>query len=240
MKKTLIALLAASSMAMAVDLADADYSQAGNTGYDTWGNNFTVAITLDAEELSTLLEKGQAPAWGTDIVSYNARGTQTGVTVNGGSSGGKINTSGLFARWGGTTNWNSVQWQGSDNNLSDLNGDAEGTGWDNVASAGLVYSFGTTSGTAVAFTLIDTEGNAIIDSYVTAGGLKTSTAVAAALTFGDSVASSYYFNEYKGGNEADMKALAKLAAVAAPIPEPTTATLSLLALAGLAARRRRR
>ncbi len=243
MKKTLIALLAASSMAMAVDLADANYSQAGNTGYDTWGNNFTVAITLDAEELSTLLEKGQAPAWGTDIVSYICNGTLTGVTVNGGSSNNKINTSGLYARWGtGPTNaaWNSVQWQGSDNNLSDLNGDAEGTGWGNVASAGLVYSFGATSGTAVAFTLIDTEGNTIINSYVVAGGLKSGSAVADALTFGDSVASSYYFDSYMGGNEADMKALANAAATAAPIPEPTTATLSLLALAGLAARRRRR
>lgn len=239
MKKTLIALLAVSSMAMAASLDDADIKQAGNTGYDTWGNNFTVAITLDAEELSTLLEKGQTPAWGTDIVTYICNGTKTGVTVNGGSSDNKINTSGLYARWGNTTNWNSLQWQGS-NNLSDLNGDAAGTGWVNIASAGLVYSFGATSGTAVAFTLIDTEGNAIVDSYVVASGLKSSAAVAAALTFGDSVASSYYFDSYMGGNEADMKALANAAATAAPIPEPTTATLSLLALAGLAARRRRR
>lgn len=241
MKKTLIALLAASSMAMAVDLADAYYSQAGNTGYDTFDNNFTVAITLDAEELSTLLEKGQPLAeWGTDIVSYICNGTKTGVTVNGGSSESKINTSGLYARWGTNTAWNSVQWQGSDKNLSDLNGNAEGTGWDNVAAAGLVYSFGATSGTAVAFTLIDTEGNAIIDSYVVADTLKSGSAGKDALTFDDSVVSSYYFREYMGGNETNMKALAKLAAVAAPIPEPTAATLSLLALAGLAARRRRR
>lgn len=239
MKKTLIALLAASSMAMAVGLADADIKQAGNTGYNTWGNNFTIAITLDAEELSTLLEKDQAPAWGTDIVSYNAAGTLTGVTVNGGSSNNKINTSGLYARWGTNTAWNSVTWNGS-TNLSDLNGDAEGTGWKNIASAGLVYSFSAGSGTAVAFTLIDTEGNAIVDSFVVADNLKAGSAGIAALTFDDSVASSYYFDSYMGGNEADMKALANAAATAAPLPEPTTATLSLLALAGLAARRRRR
>ncbi len=241
MKKTLIALLAASSMAMAVDLAEADFSKAGNTGYDTLGKYFTVAITLDAEELSTLLERNQTTAWGTDIVSYICNGTKTGVTVNGSSFNGttKINTSGLFARWGNTTNWNSLQWQGSEN-LSDLNGDADGTGWNNIASAGLVYSFSADSGTAVAFTLIDTEGTIIIDSYVTAGGLKSGSAGAAALTFGDSVASSYYFNEYMGGSETNMKALANAVATAAPVPEPTTATLSLLALAGLAARRRRR
>ena len=239
MKKTLITLLAAASCAMGVTLEDADFVMGGNTGYDTLGNNFTVALSLDVTELQTLLEKGQTPAWGTDIVSYVCNGTQTGVTVNGGSNGSSINTSGLYARWGTTINWNSVTWQGADN-LSDLNGDAEGTGWDNIASAGLVYSFGATSGTSVAFTLIDTNGNAVIDSYVTAGGLKSSSAVAAALSFGDAVSSSYYFNEYMGGSEANMKALSNAAAVAAPIPEPATATLSLLALAGLAARRRRK
>ena len=239
MKKTLITLLAAASCAMGVTLEDADFVMGGNTGYDTLGNNFTVALTLDVTELQTLLEKGQTPAWGTDIVSYVCNGTQTGVTVNGGSNGSSINTSGLYARWGTTTNWNSVTWQGADN-LSDLNGDAEGTDWDNIASAGLVYSFSATSGTSVAFTLIDTNGNAVIDSYVTAGGLKSSSAVAAALSFGDAVSSSYYFNEYMGGSEANMKALSNAAAVAAPIPEPATATLSLLALAGLAARRRRK
>lgn len=226
---------------MGITLEDATFARAGNTGYNTWGNNFTIAITLDAEELSTLLEKGQPLAeWGTDIVSYICNGTKTGVTVNGGSSDSKINTSGLYARWGTNAAWNSVQWQGSDKNLSDLNGDAAGTGWDNVDFAGLVYSFSATSGTAVAFTLIDTEGNTIIDSYVVAGGLKSDKSVADALTFDDSVVSSYYFDTYMGGTEADMKALANAAATAAPVPEPTTATLSLLALAGLAARRRRR
>ncbi len=239
MKKTLIALMAASSMAMATTLEDANFTKVGNTGYNTQSNNFTVALTLDVAKLRTLLEKGQAFAWGTDIVNYNCNGTATGVTVNGGSDAGKINTSGLYARWGDNTAWSSVQWQGS-TNLSDLNGDAEGTGWDDVASAGLVYSFGATSGTTVAFTLIGHDGSAIVDSYVTATGLKSQNAGAAALTFHDSVAGSYYFNGYKGGDEATMKALANSVATTAPVPEPTTATLSLLALAGLAARRRRK
>ena len=231
--------MATSSMAMAVSLEDADITMAGNTGYNTQGNNFTVALTLDVTELQILLEKGQTPAWGTDIIKYVCNGTATGVTVNGGSSSNKINTSGLFARWGDTTNWNSVQWQGS-TNLSDLNGDAAGTGWDNVASAGLVYSFGATSGTAVSFTLIDKDGNTLVNSYVAASGLKSASAGKAALTFDDSVLTSYYFNEYMGGNEANMQALSATVATTAPIPEPTTATLSLLALAGLAARRRRK
>ncbi len=244
MKKyiTIAALLAAgSAFANAVSLEDADFAKGSNTGYDTLGNNFTVALTLDVTELRTLLEMGQAPAWGTDIVCYIANGTKTGVTVNGGSQNNQIKTSGLFARWGNTTNWNSVQWQGS-TNLSDLNGDAEGTGWDFVASAGLVYSFGATSGTAVSFTLLGNDGSTIVDSYVTAGGLKSGSAVADALTFDDSVATSYYFNEYMGGSEANMKALSSAAATAAPLPEPSAfgllAGLGALALVGTRRRRR--
>ena len=240
MKKTLIALMAASSMAMAVSIEEAAISTKGNTGYDTLSGNFTVALTLDVAELRTLLEKGQAPAWGTDIVNYSCNGTATGVTVNGGSSNGTINTSGLYARWGNGTAWNNVQWQGNSTNLSDLNGDAEGTGWDDVAAAGLVYSFGATSGTAVAFTLIGNDGSAIVDSYAVASTLKSGSAGASALSFDDSVLSSYYYNSYMGGNETSLKALASTVATTAPIPEPTTATLSLLALAGLAARRRRK
>ena len=65
MKKTLIALMATSSMAMAtVSLEDADITMAGNTGYNTQSNNFTVALTLDVTELQTLLEKGQTPCLG--------------------------------------------------------------------------------------------------------------------------------------------------------------------------------
>ena len=235
MKKTLIALLAVSSVAMATSL-DKAAIKLGNKGYDTQSGDFTVALKLDVEELEKLLEQGQTPAWGTDIVSYLCNGTWTGVTVNGSSKNDAITASGLYARWGYGTHWNDVQWQGN-TNLADLNGDAEGTGWDAVASAGLVYSFGKASGTAVAFTLIGNDGSVLVDSYVFAEDLKSSSAGAAALTFGDSVAASYYFDGYKGGSETDMKALA---GAVASIPEPTTATLSLLALAGLAARRRRK
>lgn len=250
MKKyiTIAALLAAgSAFANAVSLEEATISMGGNTGYNTQGNNFTVALTLDVTELRTLLEKGQTPAWGTDIINYTCNSTATGVTVNGGSSNNAINNSGLYARWGNDTAWNpqgqaDVLWQGN-TNLADLNGNTtEGTGWDSVAKAGLVYSFGATSGTAVSFTLLDNDENIIVNSYVLAGGLKSQNAGAAALTFDDSVATSYYFDSYMGSNETDMKALSKLAATTAPIPEPSAfgllAGLGALALVGTRRRRK--
>ena len=246
MKKyiTIAALLAAgSALANAVTLDGAAFSTAGNAGYNTLGNNFTVALTLDVAELRMLLERNQTAAWGTNIINYVCNGTNTGVTVNGAVyvNTDKINNSGLYARWGETTNWNSVQWQGNFN-LSDLNGDVAGTGWGSVSFAGLVYSFSATNGTTVAFTLLDASGNAIVDSYVTAGTLKSASAGVAALTFDDSVATSYYFNSYMGGNADNMKALSNLAATTAPIPEPSTfgllAGLGALALVGTRRRRK--
>ncbi len=241
MKKSLITLMALSCVAMGdttLTLDDAAKAVAGNTGYNTEGGKFTVALTLDVDALRTLLEKGQTKSWGTNIINYVANGTDTGVTLNGGSdSQNKITSSGLYARWGTDTAWNptggsDIRWDGG-TDLATL-------GWDSIEYAGLVYSFDKNggTGTTVAFTLINNEGTAIVDSYVKASGLTSSNAGVAALTFDSSVLSSYYFNELKG--EADMKALAGLAAKAAPLPEPTTATLSLLALAGLAARRRRK
>ncbi len=242
--------MAGISFGAAPDLATANITTNGTTNsYWTLDGDFTVALTLDVTELKKVLEKGQTPTWGTNLVSYNANGTLTGVCTNGGSSNNQINTSGLFARWGGTTNWNSVQWQGNVN-LSDLNGDAEGTGWDSVASAGLVYSFGSTAGTAVSFVMYDANGSALVESYVLASGLKSGSATNQVLTLhSDIVAASYFFDERVGLDETNYKSLAAAAAGAAVpateswtriIPEPTTATLSLLALCGLAARRRRR
>ena len=231
MKKTIIALLALGTCAMGVTLEDADRLGYGGSTFTTTDGNFTVALTLDVTELRSILEQGQNVSWGTDIVCYDVNGTKTGVTVNGGSASGKINTSGLYARWGTNTNWNSTCWTGST--------DLASIAWDTVADAGLVYSFDGNSGTTVAFTLLDAEGTAIVDTYATAGGLKSNQAGASSISFDDSVIGVYYFNG--GVSEADAKSLAKSAAVmTGTVPEPTTATLSLLALAGLAARRRRK
>ena len=246
MKKyiTLAALLAAgTTFANAISLDDANKTVGGNIGYNTDGGNFTVALTLDVEALRSALELGQQKSWGTNLVNYVANGTNTGVVFNGSSDSNSIITSsGLYARWGNDTAWNpanesDVRWDGG-TNLADLNGNAEGTGWDSVAYAGLVYSFGSGSGTAVAFTLLNAEKEAIVDSYVVAGGLKAGSAGAAALTFDDSVATSYYFNSYMGGNEGDMKCLSKLAAVPEPSAFGMLAGLGALAL--VASRRRRK
>lgn len=246
MKKyiTLAALLAAgTACAGAVTLEDADITMGKNTGYNSQSGVFTVALTLDVDVLRTYLEAGQPIAnWGTDIVNYVCNGTQTGVTINGSSNASKITASGLYARWGTDTVWNpsgspDVRWDGG-TNLATLN-------WNEIDYAGLVYVFDKLSGTSVAFQLLKVddetgEKTAVVDSYVTAGGLKSGSAGVAALTFGDMVASSYYFNQ--GYGKDDVKSLLSEVTTAAPIPEPSSFGLlaGLGALALVAARRRRK
>ena len=75
------------------------------------------------------------------------------------------------------------------------------------------------------------------DSYGSDTGLRTNSALNS-IVFSNAVTSAYLYNSRITKSEAETitQALGK----SSVIPEPTTATLSLLALAGLAARRRRK
>ncbi len=239
MKKTIIAFVALSGVSMGITLDDLTYT-AGNAATTTEDGTFSYVLTLDVEDLRGLLEKGQPQAWGTKVVEYSAGGTATGIVVNGSANSNQIITaSSLYAKWGGNNAWGNFMSTGSDTSidLADLNGDAEGTGWDDVVGAAITYTFDSSNGTKGALTLIGLNDTVIINHITTLSGLKTSSATGAAISFGDMVTGYYYSNNVL--SEAESKEVSKLAAIAS-IPEPTTATLSLLALAGLAARRRRR
>ncbi len=261
MKKTLITLMALASCAMgAVNLESSDFTYTlGNSATTTDDGTFSYVLTIDAEALRKVLEKGQSPTWGTEIITYNCNGTITGIVTNGGSNNNKINTSSLFAKWGANNAWgNFMHYEDQKTvtdpetgqtttvpaktyNLSDLNGDIEGTGWDDVAGAGIVYTFDKDRGSKAALTLCNENGETIFSYVHTMSGLRSSHADAAAVEFGDMV-TSYYYNNATVLSEADAKEASRLAAVLSMsvVPEPATATLSLLALAGLAARRRRK
>ena len=241
MKKyiTLAALLAAgTASANAVTLDDATIKQAGNTGYNSQGGTFSIALTFDIDALREVLERGKTSAWGTDIVSYNCGGTSTGIVVNGASKYGTpyINNSGLYGRWGNNINHGSTVYSGS-TNLATLN-------WDSVTYAGLVYTFDKNAGTSVALKILGTNGGSgevvtLVDSYVTNGSLKARGAGSSALTFGEMVTSSYYFNSAL--SQVDAGSIAYSAATTSPIPEPSAFGLlaGVGALALVASRRRK-
>lgn len=247
----------------AVDLKDLSYTQ-GNETATTTDTSFTFVTTIDAKALKNLLEKGQSSdSWGTGIIVYDLgdvmsnevkqRDLLTGIVINGSSSGGKIAGSSLWAKWDTNNAWGNfmnyeqyqdgtdasgnpvMKWRAYD--LADLNGDAEGTGWDVVAGAGITYTYDSANGSKCALTLCDASGEVIFSHVYTFGGLKSASSLAGDVTFGDMVTVYYYSDTVL--SEADAKQASVLAAVQS-IPEPATATLSLLALAGLAARRRRK
>lgn len=246
MKKTLITLLAVMSSALGITLDNFSYT-AGNATTTSEDATFTYVLTLNVQDLRSLLEKGQTAAWGTELITYNAAGTTTGIVINGSSNSNKVITSSLYAKWGTNNAWGnfmSYSTTAADGtstttsyDLADLNGSAEGTGWDEVAGAAITYTFSSSAGTKGALTLVREDESIILNHSTTMGGLKTASAVAAEVNFGDMVTGYYYSNNVI--SEAEAKEASKLAAIAS-IPEPATATLSLLALAGLAARRRRK
>ena len=238
MKTAFIALLTLAGVAGATGLGDYTAKLSNpSLGFTIDSTTFSVAITLDPTTLKGYLAQGQ-PTVIYDLIKYDATSTtSTGVVTNFSSGGtGVIQSSGLYYRWGGNTAWGYIT--NGDNVITAPEGVTNLTqiDWDNVASASLVYTFTPSSnkGTQTAFTLLDAEGATIYSAYNRTPGLTTASATKGPLTFASAAQQVYYFNSELSAD--DVKKIAVQAALA---PEPATATLSLLALAGLAARRRR-
>ena len=241
MKKTLITLLALAGVAGAntLSLTEADIISSGNASITADANSYstetTVALTLDVQRLKSLLETSPDSSKGYQIVKMIDTGnesTYTGVNIN-----TKDSDYGLWGYWK-NENFTYGAMDDAANAFADLNGEAVGTGWDAVAYAGMVYAHSlqsNVSSTYAALTLCDAEGKVLVSTYAGVNKLGSRDFDGCRFEFGDVVTASYFYNQAVTEENA-MKGLALTAA----IPEPTTATLSLLALAGLAARRRRR
>lgn len=239
MKKTLIALLACSGLAVATDLSDyttliSDPSQ----GFTIDSTTFSVAITLDVATLQSYVGLNQS-AVKHELVCYAVTNSvMTGVTTNYSSASGKIANSGLYYRWGGNYAWGHITAESNVITAPEGVTNLTQIDWDSVAGAGLVYTFSPSAskGTQAALTLLDSNGEVIYSAYNRSTNLTTASAQLGTLTFADAATTVYYFNSELSADEVKLVA----AQAANPVPEPATGTLSLLALAGLCARRRRK
>ena len=246
MKKTLIALFALTSGAMGITLDEATLSftstdsvpatyvttaGGGSEGsLDIKGNNgFTVAVTLNTNTLKTYLTSDTTQHM---IVGHKGSGGNGDYTTGIISNGSGTYAGGLTGSWGDTMAYD---------NTTVVAGLADVT-WDNVTEAALTYVFNGNNtagdvlkGTSVCLTLVDANDNILYSQSGNLSGLVSAGNNYKELYFDTAiVTSAYVYNSAIG--TADAQALTQMLIV----PEPTTATLSLLALAGLAARRRRK
>lgn len=267
MKKTLATLIALASVAMgetsAITLSNfsqIDLTALTGDNKDTYTlatttATWTLAVTIDSQAVRPYMEKGTYvySSGATDapegsLVSGTANSglqvfdakvdnnSRIGIDTNFGSSNNAITSSGFYGSWNGAGNSAPVGNYGVNSlNLASLD-------WDNIGSIALTlsYAYGTKDngiGANVAIAVYDKNGTLLGSSYGSNTTLRTSSNLNS-IMFSDAVTSAYLYNQYL--SEENVTSITQELGKAALIPEPTTATLSLLALAGLAARRRRR
>ncbi|MBR5213653.1 MAG: PEP-CTERM sorting domain-containing protein [Akkermansia sp.] len=237
MKRTLIAFFALGSAAMGVTLEDAVVTGNGTLALPESTDAITGVAVVNIDELKAAMSKNaelakytlinfdadQDIGLQTNYISYNHDGDDATAAV--------IKESGLYGAWNNGGAYSVGMNTGTGFESADF--------WQGGVSAAVTLTYEYSKGTSGTFTLLDTDGNVL----KSVGGNYNTTLRGQGLSFGTVVlnerfvTNAYIFNQVVTADEA--KALGQAAAEAALVPEPTTATLSLLALAGLAARRRR-
>ena len=237
MKKTLIALMAMASCAMGLTLTDAIATSNGTAiTLNPASSAATAVVVVDITTLQSVMAKDAALTKRT-IINFDGNndiGIQTNYSSYDHDSNAEtpalISTSGLYGCWNG----GSAYGVGMGTGFQDANF------WEGGAAAAITLTYEYDKGTSGTFTLLDAQGNVLqsvggeYNTSLRGTGLNVGTVAFDA----DIVTSAYVFNQVVTADVA--MALGKEAATVALIPEPATATLSLLALAGLAARRRRK
>ncbi len=238
MKKTLVALFALGTAAMGVTLEDAVATGTGTLTLDEATGAITAVAVIDVTQLQAVMAKNAATNKYT-IINFDA-GSDIGIQTNYSSynhdaddnTAGVINTSGLYGCWNNGGAYGVGMNTGTGFESTDF--------WAGGVTAAITLTYEYSKGTSGTFTLLDAEGNVLKSLGGTfATDLKGASLSYSSIVFDSSIVTEgYVLNQVVTAEEA--KALGQAAATAALVPEPTTATLSLLALAGLAARRRRK
>ena len=233
MKKTIIALLALGGVSMGATLDEgAAFTSSTYTIDSSWDEaGASVTLLLNVEDFANLFDTATSTARPV-FVSMSGSGTYiVGLEAH---EGDRITgASGVVA--GGTYD-----------NMYTMNGDdgdsVAAIDWSKVTSAALTMALETsTSGTAWSLTVLNSDGTYTSKSASLAGlrwssmGDITNIAIDTAV-----VTQAYAFDGFIKGDSAYALNKAAIEVATTTVPEPTTATLSLLALAGLAARRRRK
>lgn len=244
MKKTLITLLALCGVAAAADMPKEYVATFANSRTDTQSSarshilldGGTQAITLDSWMIEFQIQKQS------DIGAFFALSRYANNEERGGLGLRTNSASGVGISWNGNNGWASDPAKLDVTSFSSISADSPITlrfAYDAESDIAYLYNVDTDKYiTATNLTTRYEDGNfsfSSVDSSVTGNGDVAGKTMF--WTDGGSAA-------YKLLGVTDMSSLAgdntQFVSYLTTVPEPTTATLSLLALAGLAARRRRK
>ncbi len=222
---------------------------------------FTAVLTLDVEALSVFTTgKQTSGAKKTPLLSWTITNNTTGdvhrtinISVNNNSNNGPITTGGFYYKDALNASAALPDNTGAGASKFGTNGDAATSyltniDWDNAAGAALtiVYNGVTSStaplGTSIYFSVMMNDGTMSTYSAGTNNLCERSnefdvTAIGYDPTY---LTGLTIYDGYASVEQAEMLNKGVLPTITPAVPEPATATLSLLALAGLAARRRRK
>lgn len=259
MKQTLFALLLLPTLATAafsLTLEDAIYSQTKTdgeafsssitlSGETAFEGDFTVSAKLNVDWLASTMVKGNSTsgaAYGF-VSMANANNERVIGTFSGySSSGGKINIIGIYAssctaNTTGTPDRDTYKAlsQNATTGKLDIDSALADVDWSHVLEASLTLAYDASASTTVYLTL-GYDNSSVVNYYGsnTTWHWSSGTGDWATLEVNPNVVDSVYLMKGVASKEDALNLNARL------IPEPTAATLSLLALAGLAARRRRK
>ncbi|MCD7798529.1 MAG: PEP-CTERM sorting domain-containing protein [Akkermansiaceae bacterium] len=235
-------------------LAGACASADTSTTTTTLGTNYTVTITFDPSSAFSTLTAGTAISEANclTLLSISSSSNPIGAGTGYSSSENNITLSGIYGTsatagssplgsyisnvsWVYTCYVNGVS-QESDTTLGNA---ASAIDWTDISTAALTMTYSYTSGSS-------TLGTTFYLSYVdsTSGDVYTYVGYAAGLRYSSHSGTAInvdtdYASLVSYSTETASVSEAIALNTAALVPEPATATLSLLALAGLAVRRRR-
>ena len=246
MKKTLIALMAAASCAMAdtqvwdfsTSVTEGDYLFDAQTGLFTDNADFDGTVLSETKTDGQIqtnicftlnLTEAQKVTGNTQLIKMDMTGTSSG------DIGLRVTTTGLATTWNTGDDRQVVTYETLLNDSSVFT-NADG---DKCITLTFVQAYSDSMGVHV-------WSNTT--KYITDGGLKSASnkALASIYVNGAYIEALQFVPGYVGDAIKDTNAafnavvVEKIGATTPSVPEPATATLSLLALAGLAARRRRK
>ena len=218
MKKTLIALMALAGVAMAetASTVTAEFTDLPRWAANFYSDNYTLTFTLSED--FTLQNSGTVLAayWGTDATT--SQWGANAIVLSNGSDGALTLTVGR----GKMVN-------------------PDGTEWENYSvTTGTTFTFsGDSASNGNPSTAVFTDAIQLGVTY-TLSVTGAEHAMSPTLSWGEESLTGTTFTGNMAGNPPEGKNIIASVNPGYIIPEPATATLSLLALAGLAARRRRR